>query len=169
MYQPSGTAFSRQELILNAKENIEWLRSAVRKHIAIGVENNNYLPTGAYQYVTDGEFISEIVEANKINFLFDLAHARITAHNRKISYDAYLASLPLAQAIQMHICKPGLNNDNIAFDAHELPDDAVLAETLSILKSSPIKYLTVEYYKESQGLVLALKKCRKMSEVLVNV
>lgn len=166
MFQPRGKSFSKKELIVNAKKNIAWLRNIIAENIAIGVENNNYYPTEAYKHVTDGDFISQIVKDNNIHFLFDLAHAKITAHNRMIDYEKYLPSLPLDNAIQMHICRYGINRENIAFDAHNLPDDEVLGEAEDILKSTPIKYLTVEYYQSDKELVGVLEKCKKLKESL---
>ena len=48
----------------------------------------NYYPTKAYDIVADGSFISEVVKSNKL-FLFDLAHAQVTASNKKISFKIY--------------------------------------------------------------------------------
>jgi Protein of unknown function (DUF692) len=160
MFQPKGKSFSRKELIMNAKKNIEWLRCVIAENVTIGVENNNYYPTEAYRHVTDGGFISQIVIDNDIKFLFDIAHAKITAHNKLIDYDKYLSSLPLDRAIQIHICSHKINKDNTAIDVHDLPGEDVLRESKSIIKKTPIKYLTVEYYKDENNLVDVLKKCR---------
>ena len=58
--------------------------------IEILIENNNYYPTKAYDIITDADFISNLVYDNNIGFLFDQAHAEITAHNQKIKYEEYV-------------------------------------------------------------------------------
>jgi len=168
IFQPGGKNYSKEQLLQNAAENFAWLRSIFENKILIAVENNNYYPTEAYKYVTEGDFISQVVHDNNINFLFDLAHAKITAHNKKISYKDYLSGLPIEKTIQIHICKHGIDKNSLAFDAHELPDEIILKETAEIIKRYPVEYLTVEYYREAEGLLGVLSQCRKLSGVLVN-
>ena len=60
-------------------KKFNWLRKNFRNKLLIGLENNNYYPTKAYDFVTDGDFIDKVVrDNNKLFFLFDLAHAQVT-------------------------------------------------------------------------------------------
>ena len=95
---------------------------------------------------------------NGINFLFDLAHARITAHNRRIAYEDYAAGLPLDRLIQVHISKHKINEYGMAYDAHELPDEMIFSEVSGLLDKYPCEYVTIEHYRPGTGLIEALRK-----------
>ena len=140
-----------------------WLRSFLNPRILIAVENNNYFPTEAYQMVTDGDFITQIVEENDLEFLFDIAHAKITAHNRSLDYSDYLKTLPIDRTVQIHISRYEIKN-GLARDAHKLPDEKTWQEVKILLDKIPVRYATIEYYKDYDGLVRGLKKLRDLVE-----
>jgi uncharacterized protein (UPF0276 family) len=146
-----------------AQKNIFWLKKNLKKEIKIGLENNNYYPSRSYKYVTDAKFIKKIVEENKIYFLLDVAHSMITAYNRKINFFKYLYSLPLNQVIQIHICSPGKDNkNNILIDSHLRPSKKIFNLIIKILKKfKQIEYLTIEYYKDTKGLIESIIALRK--------
>ena len=128
--------------------------------IEILIENNNYYPTKAYDIITDADFISNLVYDNNIGFLFDQAHAEITAHNQKIKYEEYINKLPLDKCKQIHLCKMGysklLYSDNfyLAEDQHLPLDHLEITKLKQILNKAPlVEYLTVEYYKNIEGLL----------------
>ena len=158
VFQLGGKIYTREEMEKNAISNIGWLRTILKEQIQIAVENNNYYPTPAYQFVTDGDLISSVVKNSKIKFLYDIAHAQVTAHNQGISYQSYLKTLPLEDVIQLHICQPGFRQDGTAFDAHEVPDDSMYQHVLELVKKYPVKYLTVEYYKNKDKLIDTLNR-----------
>ncbi|NQT07142.1 MAG: DUF692 family protein [Candidatus Omnitrophica bacterium] len=156
-----GIRYSKEDMLNNARDNAEWLKDIIAdRGIEIALENNNYYPTPAYEYVTDPDFISDIVYKNGIKFLFDLAHARITSHNRQIPYDRYLKGLPLERMIQIHISKHEIDGKDLAYDAHELPDGSILQEAKSIIQEFTPKYVTVEYYKDKEKLIEILEKLK---------
>jgi uncharacterized protein (UPF0276 family) len=157
MFEIGGKILSRDEMMNSSIKNINWLRKTLNSDIKIAIENNNYYPTEAYDVVTDGEFLSEIVYENDLYFLFDIAHALITAKNKSQDYNRYKTTLPLDRIIQLHICKPDLSS-RIAYDTHEKPDASIYGEVFSLIAQYPtIKYLTVEYYKEKEGLIDSIK------------
>ena len=160
IYHSGGLVFTEEEMLNNARLNIAWLRTWLEDNIEIAVENNNYYSTPAYRHITDGSFISRVVHENGLRLLFDSAHARITAYNKGINYSEYRASLPLDRMIQIHISKHGINERNIAYDAHELPDETVFEELIGIVSLYPLKYLTVEYYKDPCELLKVLDYCQ---------
>ncbi len=163
MYVPKGREYSRKELTDNAIVNLGKIKSIFGTKVDIAVESNNYYPTGAYNHVTEGDFISEVVESNKIKFVLDIPHAMITAHNKRIDYQTYLKNLPLSDCIQLHIGRYDINQDNIAYDAHEVPEDGEWNEVRSLLsKINTIKYLTVETYKDKDELISSLQMARKV-------
>lgn len=163
VFYPGGEKFTRRKMLENAKKNIEWIKKNSKKNkLKIAVENNNYYPTPAYHYVTDADFIKQIVEENGVFLLFDIAHARITAQNKNESYADYIKKLPLDRMIQIHISKEGLNEKGWAFDKHELPDECIFNEVKDLMKQYSPEYVTVEYYQDEEKLIEAIARCREL-------
>lgn len=162
MYQMGGAVFTRNDMLEYAQTNVAWLRSFVASNLEIGIENNNFYPTPAYEHVTDGAFLTEIVTQNDLRFLFDIAHARITAHNQGLAHDAYLSSLPLNRVLQLHICKSDMDGA-LAIDAHLPPDAVELGEVQELVTRYPsIQYLTVEFYRDPAILTRILCDYREV-------
>jgi Protein of unknown function (DUF692) len=158
VFEISGTKFSREDLLNFAKDNIHWIRSWLHSHIKIGFENNNYYPTEAYEIITESEFIKELVIKNQVYLLLDIAHAMVTAHNQKRTYISYIEDLPMEKCIQLHICQPMIQSNQVARDTHDLPTREMLLEAMRLVTKYPnIRYLTVEYYKEVNGLIEVLQ------------
>jgi uncharacterized protein (UPF0276 family) len=168
MFELGGKAYSKNELLNNAKYNFSKIKQIFGQNITIAVENNNYYPTNAYQYITEPDFISKVVYDNGINFLFDIAHAKVTCYNQNINFEKYKQNLPLDKMVQIHICSYDIDYDidydkSIAFDAHNYPDSDELVEVKKlILKYKDVKYLTVEYYRDIENLEKSLKEVRKL-------
>jgi len=163
MFYIGGKRFSRRNMLDNAKNNIIWLKKHINNEkVKIAVENNNYYPTAAYRYITDPNFISDIVNRNNIFFLLDIAHARITAFNRKNSYNGYLRGLPLNKMIQLHVSKEDYMGEGLAYDAHRLPDKEILSEAKKLIKKFHPEYITIEYYNDENKLINILERCRKL-------
>lgn len=163
MFQPGGRKYSRKELLANSKANLLQIKAIFGQQVKIALENNNYYPTEAYQYVTDGDFLSQLICDNDILFLFDIAHAKITAHNKNLDYEDYKSGLPLDKTVQIHISRFATDGNNLAFDAHNLPEEKDWQEVRDIVSSNRgIEYLTVEYYKDTVNLAKALRKAREI-------
>jgi len=163
MFQLAGRIYSEQELLNHAAENTKWLRKILHKNIRIGLENNNYYPTAAYNIVANGDFISKVVNRNGLYLLLDIAHAMVTAHNQKISYQDYIETLPLDKLIQLHICQPLILDGEVAQDVHDKPNLAMLDEVIRLIGGfSQIKYLTIEFYKNKDVLVQSIIQLKKI-------
>lgn len=160
---PGGNKLKSETLILNASKNITKIKELFGSTVNIAIENNNYYKTEAYDFITDPEFISTVIEQNGINFLFDIAHARVSAFNQAVSFENYISRLPLDRLIQIHISRPGFNENGEIFDKHELPGDEEFMEVINLLKShSTVKYLTIEYYRDANVLVSLLNRLKKL-------
>jgi uncharacterized protein (UPF0276 family) len=161
MYISGGKPYTRNEMLSHGSKNIEWLRSFMPTGLRIAVENNNYYPDPAYNIVTDPDFISEMVRNNQVFFLFDIAHAEVTAINRSISYQEYCRLLPLTFAIQLHVCRMATDEEGMAYDAHDPPDEVVMSKVDDLICRYPIEYLTLEYYKDKDKLIEMLRSLKK--------
>jgi len=160
-YYLGGVSLTSDEMMKNAKSNVSWLRSFLPVDVEVGLENNNYYPTEAYKYVTDADFLSELVTETNIRFLLDIAHAFVTAHNRNMKLERYLSELPLNRCAQVHLCQPVIKENGLAIDAHEVPEGELRDLTRDIISELGVKYLTVEYYKDSSKLISTLEQERK--------
>jgi hypothetical protein len=161
VFEISGTKFSKEDLLSFAKNNVDWIRSWLNPRIKIGFENNNYYPTEAYEIITEPEFIKKLVIDNQVYLLLDIAHAMVTSHNQKRTYISYIEDLPMEKCIQLHICQPMIKDNQIARDTHDLPTKEMLLETMRLVTKYPnIGYLTVEYYKNVDGLIGVLQSIK---------
>jgi hypothetical protein len=166
MFQLEGKIYSAKEMLDNSIINSKWLRETLSPGTAIGLENNNYYPTPAYKDIAEGDFISEVLEQNDLFLLLDIAHAMVTAHNKNLSYDQYIASLPLHRIIQLHICQPKLPVGGVAVDAHGAPDDGMFQEVVRLVELLPsIRYLTIEYYKDKDILIESILHLRQLMKI----
>jgi len=152
-YYTGGKVYDESGLMDTASSNVAWLRNMFGCSMGIAIENNNYYSTAAYDIITDGCFITNLVVENDVMFLFDVAHAYVTSHNRKLDFEEYVSGLPLDRARQIHLCKHSYDSDGMAFDAHDLPDSVLIDYALSLVHEFNVKYLTIEYYQDIGALV----------------
>lgn len=164
VFKVGGREYSKKEMKTYARQNLTMVKKFFRDKIDIGIENNNYYPTEAYKFITEPDFISDIVYENDLSFLFDIAHAKITCFNKNVNFEKYKNELPLKKAIQIHICKYSIDKSlNQAYDAHNSPAILDLLEVGDIISKHPcIKYLTVEYYRDVEKLRMSLDKVREL-------
>jgi uncharacterized protein (UPF0276 family) len=160
-FQPVGQEMSEAEMLENAKLNIIDLRNKVG-FVEIAIENNNFSPTGAYELITEAEFINKLLTKNNLKLLLDLAHAKITAHYRNLPLDKYLKSFNLDCVIQIHIS--GIRKTGKVYkDAHEKLTDEEWAEFKKIITFCHfLQFVTIEYYREIPILINMLNKLKKI-------
>lgn len=97
---------SRTEVIANITRNGRQLQTWLGETPLL-LENYNYHPTNAYEYVCEPETFSALIQAVDCGVLLDLAHAQISAHNlgwRDVY--TYLQALPLDRVREIHINQP---------------------------------------------------------------
>lgn len=162
MFEKAEKEYTEKQALRNAKNNFKEIKIIFGDKIGLAIENTNFYPTNAYKYITEAGFISRIIYENNIQFLFDLAHARITAHNNNIDYEKYMHSLPLDRIIQIHISSCGVRKDGLAFDAHDYPRKEEYIEVKRLIKDGFVRYLTVEYYKDTARLMRSLKLLKEL-------
>jgi hypothetical protein len=59
-----------------------------------------------------------------------------------------------------------MRKENKAFDAHYAPDEMIYSELRKVLRESDVHYVTVEYYKETEGLIRSLQYLKNMQHEL---
>jgi len=93
-------------IVRNGKRLAEWVG------IPLLLENFNYHPTNAYEYICEPDTFSALLEEVGCDMLLDLAHAQISARNMggasltPAIAQAYLKKLPLAKVREIHINHP---------------------------------------------------------------
>ena len=109
---------------------------------------------------TTPEFISEFFRRfPSVNFLLDLAHARVTAAAFRTDLAYYLKNLPLDRVRHIHISRPTWvvrpGKDRLQlWDSHEAPKETELAFLdLALKMGAKPEYLTVEYYRNEDQMI----------------
>jgi len=161
-FERGDVYYDREELLQNAQINFENIRSVLGDEMRFAVENNNYFPTAAYEHIADAEFITDIVHCCNLFFLFDLAHAQISAANMNTTYSSYVKQLPMDCAIQLHISRFAFDDNGMAYDAHEIPTNLEWSRAVQLMKKNKIDYVSIEYYKDTKTLVRELSHLRSL-------
>ena len=161
-FERGDVYYDREELLQNAKRNFEKIRSILGHEMKFAVENNNYFPTAAYEHIADAKFITEIVHSCNLFFLFDLAHAHISAANMNTTYSSYVKQLPIDSAIQLHISRFAFDDDGMAYDSHEIPSKFEWSKVVQLMKKNKRDYVSIEYYKDTKTLVKELSHLRSL-------
>ncbi len=122
--------------------------------VPLALENFNYHPTNAYEYICEPELFCSLLEAIQADMLLDLAHARISANNMKWpSLQDYLLALPLPKVREIHFTRPGWQGDQMV-DLHQ-PVQADDLEILDwVLDRTPEPYVTLEVDELPEQVVL---------------
>ncbi|RJQ34473.1 DUF692 family protein [Candidatus Parcubacteria bacterium] len=156
-YVLGGRAMSADEMRANAKQNVERMRS-VGARIPMGAENNNYFPTGAYEIVTEPEFLTAIMEDSGFSWLLDIAHAEITAKHTNVSLDEYLSKIGLERVVQLHLS--GITRTPEGYKDSHGPMAAIDWENFEKIAKQchNLQYVTLEYYKEPSVLLPMLER-----------
>ena len=156
MYIPNSSPLSLTDQIVNTNKSIDQIRDIVGSDRSIGIENNNFYPTGAYNISTSLSYLLDVLCINGLHLLLDVAHAKVTAFNLDIDFNAYINPLlETGLCRQVHICEPKVINTNtgsLMIDAHDLPSEQFTESTIYLMNKFKIPYLTCEYYKSSSKL-----------------
>lgn len=157
-----GKPYSESELLENAARNVDLVRALLGADIPILVENNNHLGTDAYDIVTEARFIAQLVRRYDLYLLWDVAHSVITAINRQLPVDKYLAELPFERCLQVHLSRLGIKG-GLAFDAHDelaTEDWFFFFDRIHLLPK--LRYATIEYYNNTAGLIIQIERLRSL-------
>jgi len=152
-----GKPYTRSQLLEHVRENVATVREVVGD-IPILIENNNHLGTDAYDVVTDAAFIDTTVRETSCGFLFDIAHAKITAHNIDTDSADYIGALPLDRCKQVHLSRHTASGER-ATDDHNFLRAADWAYAEDLTRRLPaLEYVTLEYYRDVRVLEAQLER-----------
>jgi len=160
-FEGIGNPMTRQEMMINVEKNCSMARKLFGKNIIILAENINHLLTDAYDEIVEPKFIKEVIENNGIFLLLDIAHAEITCINKNKDLVEYLKALPLDKCLQIHLSRLEIKHGK-AYDAHnalEKKDWEMFKNILKLTKNA--RFVTLEYYRDIDILIIMLKKLRK--------
>jgi uncharacterized protein (UPF0276 family) len=118
---PASALQPREGCLANIVQNGRRLQTWMG--IPLLLENFNYHPTNAYEYICEPDIFGWLIEEIGCDVLLDLAHAQISAFNLQWSDPrTYLAALPLDKVREVHINHPYNDDDRQMLDRH-LPID----------------------------------------------
>lgn len=130
--------------------------------VPILIENLDYNPTCAYEYVCEPGFISQVLDETDTFLLFDLAHARVTAHAFGMAVEDYIDQLPLDKIRQIHLNRPGWRDDRLV-DSHLALEEEDYQLFENILSQSQPWAVTLEYNKDHD---LIRSQIERLHEIL---
>ncbi len=108
------------------------------------LENYNYHPTNAYEYVCEPDTFSELIRQIDCGVLLDLAHAQISAFNMRWGDPRlYLDALPLDRVREIHVNHP-FNDGTQMLDKHLPFDESEVALLAWTVANTPVEAVTLE-------------------------
>jgi uncharacterized protein (UPF0276 family) len=133
---------SRETVVANIIKHTKRLCDWVKMPVLL--ENFNYHPTKAYEYICEPEQYTQLLEATGCGMLLDLAHARISAVNMKWeSEQVYLSALPLDKVREIHFTRPGWQGSE-RVDLHQPVQQDDLDVLAWVLERTPTEAVTLE-------------------------
>ena len=145
---------SRERVIENITKH--GLRLRGWAGVPLLLENYNYHPTNAYEYVCEPDLFTQLVEAIDCEMLLDLPHARISAYNMHWGDDPrpYLAALPLYKVREIHFNRPHFDGQQM-LDFHQSIQADDLALLSWVIERCPnLQVITLESEAPSEKALL---------------
>ena len=124
IYQPIGIRLTINEQLERTKKSIKEIKNIVGSHKTIGLENNNYYPSSAYDIATSKEYIVEAANQNDINLCLIMPMLSKLYQSKDDFEDYSNFLLENTNCIQLHLCKHrvDISKDKcLAIDAHDIP------------------------------------------------
>lgn len=114
---PASALQPREVALANIVRNGKWLQAWLG--IPLLLENFNYHPTNAYEYICEPDTFSKLIDEIGSDVLLDLAHAQISAFNMGWKNPReYLERLPLHKVVEIHINHPYNDDGKQMLDRH---------------------------------------------------
>ena len=161
--QPASEVLERDVVLDRFIRNVNALKAEL--DVPLLLENSDYNPSGAYEYICEPEVIRTVLEATDTYFLLDLSHAQVSASRLGLTVEDYLAELPLERVRQLHVNgpRPVEPASHTLEDVHETmreTDYELLGETLEHTRPWTV---TLEYGRDA---ALLLEQLDRLQTVL---
>lgn len=164
---PVSQVLPRDELL----ERIATTATAAHEMVQVPLllENLDYCPEGAYEFVCESDFIRQVLDASGCGMLLDIGHLRVSASWLGIAPEQLLAELPLDRVGEVHVSSPRPlehgEHPDLLDDAHaELTDEDVRLLQMVLTATRP-RALVLEYQRESAALRSQLTQLRQILDV----
>ncbi len=133
--------------------------------VPVLIENLDYNPGGAYEYVCEPEFLRQVLVQTETFLLLDLAHARVSASAFGMTVEEYINQLPLERVRQIHVNRPNWHpHTGRLIDSHlemQAEDYALLGWVMDQTQPWAI---TLEYNRDEHIICEQTQQLRAMIE-----
>ena len=133
--------------------------------VPVLIENMDYNPTNAYEYVCEPGFINEVLVKTDTWLLFDLAHARVTAHAMGIAVEEYIDQLPMDRIRQIHLNSPGWIDGRLMDTHHALAEEDYQLFA-KILKNCQTWAVSLEFNQDPVQTLAQISRLREIVQGL---
>jgi uncharacterized protein (UPF0276 family) len=99
-----------------------------------------------FKFISDPDFITNVVNKSKSKFLFDISHATVAADSLNMDFDEYVSKLPMDKVVEMHLAGTIPNDKGVLIDKHtKMADNDYDFLNRAIEKYKTLQYITLEY------------------------
>lgn len=164
---PVSEVLPREKLL----ERIVTTASAAREllDVPLLLENLDYCPEGAYEFVCEPGFIRQVLDASGCGMLLDIGHLRVSASWLGVTPEQLLADLPLEQVGEIHVSSPRLlergEHAGLLDDAHGELTDVDVQLLAQVLAATQPRALILEYRQDATTLQSQLIQLRRILDV----
>ena len=151
-------------------DNVAFAKKNYLKRGEILLENLDYNPrdkSGAYEYVCDPVFITEMLDKTGCRMLLDIAHANCSAQNMgRDDVMGFYKELPLDKVVEVHMSAAG-EKDGLSHDAHHLITEEGRPELgyfEELLKSGSLPNLAIVTLETFDDVIVQLDALKDVLE-----
>jgi uncharacterized protein (UPF0276 family) len=156
---PGTRPLSRDEARANIVRNARQLAAAIP--VPLLLENIPRFFNRAHDHVTEPDFVAQVIAETGCDLLLDLAHAQVSAAALGHTVSDYLARLPLARTVEIHVSGPR-PLDGVLTDCHEPLQEEDYRLLAWVLERTQPRLITLEYAKDKAALAEQIGRLRQM-------
>lgn len=157
---PGTRLLSRDEARANIVRNARQLAAAIP--VPLLLENIPRFFNRAHDHVTEPDFVAQVLAETGCGLLLDLAHARVSAAALGYAVPDYLARLPLARTVEIHVSGPRLR-DGVLTDCHEPLQEEDYRLLAWVLEHIRPRLITLEYARDKAALAEQIRHLRELT------
>jgi len=155
---PGTRLLSRDEARANIVRNARQLAAAVP--VPLLLENIPRFFNRAHDHVTAPDFVAQVIAETGCGLLLDLAHAQVSAAALGYPVHDYLARLPLARTVEIHVSGPRLR-DGVLTDCHEPLQEEDCRLLAWVLERIRPRMITLEYARDKAALAEQIRRLQQ--------